>query len=350
MSDTTIKELLEAGVHFGHQTSFWNPKMSPYIYGNRNHIHIIDIQKTIPMLKDACNYAEKIVSKGGNILFVGTKRAARDSIYNHASDCGMPYVNHRWLGGMLTNFNTVRQSIKRLKDLEVQVTRKDTGLTKKELLLMDRELGKLNASLGGIKDMKSLPSAIFIIDVGYENIAVGEAKKLGIPIIAVVDTNNSFDDIDYYFPGNYDAMRAIDLYCSSISNSIKKGLEFAKTNSPIPIEEELQKRAEKDQGTDKVHVKKKKVTKKIVKEDEEPNIQSKENLDETTSDEEEVNSTASDNETIDKKKKVITKKVTKKKSTVTKKTVTTKKVTAKKTVKKKVKKTTTKAVTKKKTK
>ena len=173
-------------------TSFWNPKMKPYIYGNRNHIHIIDIQKTVPMLNDACNFIEKIVSKGGNILFVGTKRAARDSVEKHATSCGMPYVSQRWLGGMLTNFSTVKQSIKRLKDLEIEVSKKDSDLTKKEQLMQQRELSKLNASLGGIKDMKKIPSALFVIDVGYENIAITEAKKLGIPVVAVVDTNNSF--------------------------------------------------------------------------------------------------------------------------------------------------------------
>ena len=219
MSETTIKELLEAGVHFGHQTSFWNPKMKPYIYGNRNHIHIIDIQKTVPMLNDACNFIEKIVSKGGNILFVGTKRAARDSVEKHATSCGMPYVSQRWLGGMLTNFSTVKQSIKRLKDLEIEVSKKDSDLTKKEQLMQQRELSKLNASLGGIKDMKKIPSALFVIDVGYENIAITEAKKLGIPVVAVVDTNNSFEEIDYFFPGNDDAIRAIDLYCSYIKRA-----------------------------------------------------------------------------------------------------------------------------------
>ena len=196
MSETTIKELLEAGVHFGHQTSFWNPKMKPYIYGNRNHIHIIDIQKTVPMLNDACNFIEKIVSEGGNILFVGTKRAARESVEKHATSCGMPYVSQRWLGGMLTNFSTVKQSIKRLKDLEIEVSKKDSDLTKKEQLMQQRELNKLNASLGGIKDMKKIPSALFVIDVGYENIAITEAKKLGIPVIAVVGTNNSFAEIE----------------------------------------------------------------------------------------------------------------------------------------------------------
>ena len=167
MTDITIPALLEAGVHFGHQTSYWNPKMAPYIYGNRNHIHIIDIQKTVPLMKEACAYAEKISSSGGKILFVGTKRAARDSISLTAKECNMPYVNHRWLGGMLTNFNTVRQSIKRLKSLEEESIKIDQELTKKEQLLQSREIEKLNNSLGGIKEMKSIPDALFIIDVGY---------------------------------------------------------------------------------------------------------------------------------------------------------------------------------------
>ena len=178
MKDLSIAAMLEAGVHFGHQTSFWNPKMAPFIYGNRNHIHIIDIQKTVPLMNDACTFVEKITSEGGKILFVGTKRAARDSISKYASSCNMPYVNHRWLGGMLTNFNTVRQSIKRLKALEEESIKENQELTKKEQLLQSREIEKLNNSLGGIKEMKSTPDAIFIIDVGYEDIAVKEAVKL----------------------------------------------------------------------------------------------------------------------------------------------------------------------------
>ena len=308
MSETTIKELLEAGVHFGHQTSFWNPKMKPYIYGNRNHIHIIDIQKTVPMLNDACNFIEKIVSKGGNILFVGTKRAARDSIEKHATSCGMPYVSQRWLGGMLTNFSTVKQSIKRLKDLEIEVSKKDSDLTKKEQLMQQRELNKLNASLGGIKDMKKIPSALFVIDVGYENIAITEAKKLGIPVIAVVDTNNSFEEIDYFFPGNDDAIRAIDLYCSYISQAISKGLEYAKTNSPVSIEDELISASKSSDKDEKVSVKRKKKVIKAVK-------------DNKTED------------SADTKKKEVVKKAVTKKATVKK--ATTKKKVAKKTTSKK---------------
>ena len=265
MTDITIPALLEAGVHFGHQTSFWNPKMSQYIYGNRNHIHIIDIQKTVPLLKDACAYAEKISSNGGKILFVGTKRAARDSISNAAKNCNMPYVNYRWLGGMLTNFNTVRQSIKRLKALEEDAAKQHQELTKKEQLLQSREIEKLNNSLGGIKEMKSIPDALFIIDVGYEDIAVKEAIKLNIPIIAVVDTNNSFENIDYFFPGNDDSMRAISLYCNQISSAIQKGQEFLKTKQPITSEEDVETMSVKNSSDKKVVVKKKKVaTKKAV--------------------------------------------------------------------------------------
>ncbi len=264
MTDITIPALLEAGVHFGHQTSYWNPKMAPYIYGNRNKIHIIDIQQTVPLMKEACSYAEKIASSGGKILFVGTKRAARDSVSSTASNCGMPYVNHRWLGGMLTNFNTVKQSIKRLKTLEEDSIKENQELTKKEQLLQSREIEKLNNSLGGIKDMKTIPDALFIIDVGYEDIAVKEAMKLNIPIIAVVDTNNSFDNIDYFFPGNDDSMRAIDLYCAEISNAIQKGQEFLKTQKPAVTKEELTVKSAKNSSDEKVIVKKKKIaTKKV---------------------------------------------------------------------------------------
>ena len=262
MTDITIPALLEAGVHFGHQTSYWNPKMAPYIYGNKNHIHIIDIQQTVPLMKEACAFAEKISSKGGKILFVGTKRAARDSISLAAQECNMPYVNHRWLGGMLTNFNTVRQSIKRLKSLEEDSEKSNQELTKKEQLLQSREIEKLNNSLGGIKDMKSIPDAIFVIDVGYEDIAVKEAMKLNIPIIAVVDTNNSFDNIDYFFPGNDDSMRAINLYCSEISKAVIKGQDYLKTQQPVVTEEEITSSSAKNSSDEKVVVKKKKAATK----------------------------------------------------------------------------------------
>jgi small subunit ribosomal protein S2 len=197
-------------------------------------------------------------------LFVGTKRAARDSISSTANECGMPYVNHRWLGGMLTNFNTVRQSIKRLKMLEEDSLKENQELTKKEQLLQSREIEKLNNSLGGIKEMKTIPDALFIIDVGYEDIAVKEALKLNIPIIAVVDTNNSFDNIDYFFPGNDDSMRAISLYCNEISNAVSKGKEFLKTQKPVVTEEEILAKSAKNSSDEKVVVKKKKTTSKKV--------------------------------------------------------------------------------------
>ena len=260
MTDITIPALLEAGVHFGHQTSFWNPKMAKYIYGNRNQIHIIDIQQTVPMMKEACAYAEKISAKGGKILFVGTKRAARDSVSTNATNCNMPFVNHRWLGGMLTNFNTVKQSIKRLKTLEEEALKENQELTKKEQLLQSREIDKLNNSLGGIKDMKTVPDALFVIDVGYEDIAIKEARKLNIPIIAVVDTNNSFDNIDYFFPGNDDSMRAIDLYCQEMSDAIQKGQEFLKTQKPEVTAKEMTASSAKNSSDEKVVVKKKKIT------------------------------------------------------------------------------------------
>ena len=224
MAKATMRQMLEAGIHFGHQTRFWNPKMAEYIFGDRNKIHIINLEKTLPMYHDALNAISKIASGNGKVMFVGTKRAARQIISEEAQRAGMPYVNHRWLGGMLTNFNTVRQSIRRLKDLEQMKT--DGGferLTKKEALNRTREMEKLEKTLGGIKDMNSLPDAIFVIDVGHEKIAVHEAHVLGIPVIGVVDTNNSPDDVDYVIPGNDDAIRAIKLYIEGVADSIIEG-------------------------------------------------------------------------------------------------------------------------------
>jgi len=221
MPQVTMRQMLEAGVHFGHQARFWNPKMAPYIFGERNKIHIINLETTLPMYTDATNFLGKLASGKGKILFVGTKRAARDSVKEHADRVGMPYVNHRWLGGMLTNFKTVKGSIKRLKELEAMAA--DGGfakVNKKEALMMTREQEKLERSLGGIKDMNGLPDAVFIIDVGHEKIAVSEARKLGIPIIGIVDTNTNPDGIDYVIPGNDDAMRAIQLYVRGAADSI----------------------------------------------------------------------------------------------------------------------------------
>ncbi|NOX08271.1 MAG: 30S ribosomal protein S2 [Gammaproteobacteria bacterium] len=221
MSNMTMRQMLEAGVHFGHQTRFWNPKMAPYIFGERSKIHIINLEKTLPLYKDAANFIGKLAAKGGTVLFVGTKRAARNVIREEAERCGMPYVNHRWLGGMLTNYKTVRQSINRLKDLEKM---SETGnfevANKKEGLMLQREMAKLNLSLGGIKNMKGIPDAMFVIDVGYENIAIAEARKLQIPVIGVVDTNNKPDYIDYVIPGNDDAIRSIQLYVSGIADAV----------------------------------------------------------------------------------------------------------------------------------
>jgi small subunit ribosomal protein S2 len=219
-----MRQLLEAGAHFGHRTRYWNPKMASYIFGHRNKIHIINLEQTLPLLREAHSYASRLAGNGGKILFVGTKRAAREAIEAEAIRCGMPFVSHRWLGGMLTNFKTVKQSIKRLTELEQMI---EDGsfqrLNKKEQLGLNRELGKLRRSLGGIKNMTSLPDALFVVDVGHENIAVLEARKLGIPVIGVVDTNNSPDGIACVIPGNDDAIRAIRVYAAVIAEAVIDG-------------------------------------------------------------------------------------------------------------------------------
>lgn len=224
----TMREMLEAGVHFGHQTRFWNPKMAPYIFGHRNKIHIINLEKTLEMYSEAMAYLRQLAARGGTILFVGTKRAAREIVAEEAQRCGMPYVDNRWLGGMLTNFKTVRSSLKRLKDMEALVA--DGGLermSKKEALMFTRELDKLNKSIGGIKDLNGLPDAIFLVDVGYHKIAVAEARSLGIPVVAVVDTNHSPDGIAYVIPGNDDSARAIALYMRGAADAVLEGREQA---------------------------------------------------------------------------------------------------------------------------
>ncbi len=221
MASVTMRQMLESGVHFGHQTRYWNPKMAEYIFGQRNKIHIINLEKTMPLFGDAMNFIGKLAAKGGKVMFVGTKRSARDTIREEGLRCGMPFVSHRWLGGMLTNFRTVKQSIRRLKELEAMIADGSVArLNKKEVLMLQREQDKLERSLGGIKDMVSLPDALFIIDVGHERIAVNEANKLGLPVLAVVDTNNSPDGVDYVIPGNDDAMRAIQLYVSAAADAI----------------------------------------------------------------------------------------------------------------------------------
>ncbi|MBT4385987.1 MAG: 30S ribosomal protein S2 [Betaproteobacteria bacterium] len=224
----TMREMLDAGVHFGHQTKFWNPKMAPFIFGHRNKIHIVNLEKTLAMYREAAKYAQQLSANKGKILFVGTKRQARDIIKEEAIRAGAPFVNHRWLGGMLTNYKTVKQSTKRLRDMEALVADgDDERMSKKESLFYQREIEKLDKSLGGIKDMSSLPDALFIVDVGYQKIAVEEANKLGIPIIGVVDTNHSPAGIDYVIPGNDDANKAIRLYARGIADAILAGREQA---------------------------------------------------------------------------------------------------------------------------
>ncbi len=219
----TMREMLEAGVHFGHQTRFWNPKMAPFIFGHRNKIHIINLEKTLPMFEEAQKFARQLASNRGTVLMVGTKRQAREFIAEQAQRAGMPYVDQRWLGGMLTNFKTVKTSIKRLKDMKAQ---QETGLdamSKKEQLMFTREIAKLERDIGGIQDMTALPDAIFVIDVGYHKIAISEAKKLGIPLIGVVDTNHNPEGIDHVIPGNDDSAKAVALYARGIADAILEG-------------------------------------------------------------------------------------------------------------------------------
>ncbi|MCX7693674.1 MAG: 30S ribosomal protein S2 [Tepidimonas taiwanensis] len=223
----TMRDMLEAGVHFGHQTRFWNPKMAPYIFGHRNRIHIINLERTLENFLDAVKFARQLAANRGTILFVGTKRQAREIIVEEATRAGMPYVEQRWLGGMLTNFKTVKSSIKRLKDMQAQ---KEAGLehmSKKEQLLFNRELEKLERDIGGIQDMNALPDAVFVIDVGYHKIAVAEAQKLGIPVIGVVDTNHSPEGIDYVIPGNDDSAKAVAIYARGIADAVLEGRNAA---------------------------------------------------------------------------------------------------------------------------
>ncbi|ACJ20626.1 SSU ribosomal protein S2P [Coxiella burnetii CbuK_Q154] len=222
MTDITMRQLLEAGVHFGHQTRYWNPKMAPYIYGARQKIHIINLEETLPAFRDALKFVKKVASKRGKVLFVGTKFAAREIVKEEATRCGMPYVDYRWLGGMLTNYKTIRQSIKRLKELEERLENEENlvGMTKKEILNLMREKEKLSANLAGIKNMGSLPDVLFVIDVEHERNAVQEANRLGITVLGIVDTNASPDNIDHVIPGNDDAIRAIRLYCKAIADTI----------------------------------------------------------------------------------------------------------------------------------
>jgi small subunit ribosomal protein S2 len=237
LPDFSMRQLLEAGVHFGHQTQRWNPRMAPYIYGDRNGIHIIDLTQTVPMLDAALNVVRETVAKGGRILFVGTKRQASQAIADAAERCAQYYMNHRWLGGTLTNWKTVSQSIQRLKAIDEQMAMGAEGLTKKERLGMERDQQKLNASLGGIREMGGLPDLLFVIDVGREDLAIQEAKKLGIPVVAVVDTNCSPDGVDYLIPGNDDAARAIALYCDLVSRAALDGMSAQMDAAGIDVGE-----------------------------------------------------------------------------------------------------------------
>jgi len=228
MPQITMRQMLEAGVHFGHQTRYWNPKMGPYIFGARGKIHIINLEKTVPLFNDAMNFISGMAQKRGTILFVGTKRSARDAIAEEAARCGMPYVSARWLGGMLTNFRTVKQSVARLKELEAAETDGTFAkLVKHEVLRLQREREKLEKSLGGIKNMNGLPDALFVVDIGHENIAVEEARKLGIPVVAVVDTNYNPELVDYAIPGNDDAIRAVQLYARAAADAVLEGKSAA---------------------------------------------------------------------------------------------------------------------------
>lgn len=268
MSKITMREMLEAGVHFGHQKRFWNPKMKQYIFGERHKIHIINLEKTLPLYEDAVNFLSKIVAKRGKVLFVGTKKAAQDAIKEEATRAGMPYVSNRWLGGMLTNYKTVRQSIKRLKDFEKM---REEGLferlVKKEALMREREIIKLEKSFGGIRNMNGLPDALFVIDSMHEKIAIDEARRLGIPIVCIVDSNSDPDGIDYVVPGNDDATRAIRLYLKGIVDAILVAKEHHKVDEKVDAHEHKEKKAAKAQPTVKTKAKAKvEVSEEVVEE------------------------------------------------------------------------------------
>ncbi|CAN5536505.1 30S ribosomal protein S2 [soil metagenome] len=219
----SMREMLEAGVHFGHQTRFWNPKMAPYLYGHRNKIHIINLEKTQPLFEEAMKFIRQLAARRGTVLMIGTKRQAREVIALEAKRAGMPYVDQRWLGGMMTNFKTVKGSLKKLKDMQAQVEAGTESMIKKEALLFQRDLTKLEKDIGGIQDMSALPDAMFVIDVGYHKIAVAEAKKLGIPVIGIVDSNHSPEGIDYVIPGNDDSSKAVALYAKAVADAVLEG-------------------------------------------------------------------------------------------------------------------------------
>ena len=343
MKDITMREMLEAGVHFGHQTRYWDPKMAPYIFGSRNKIHIINLEKSLPMARDAYAFIKAIIADGGKVLFVGTKRAARETVKSEAERCEMPYVNHRWLGGMLTNYKTIRQSVKRLKNLDKMTEEGGfEGLTKKEILGLTREAEKLEKSLGGIKDMGSIPDALFVVDVGHEEIAIREAKKLGIPVVGVVDSNCSPDLVDYVIPGNDDAIRAVSLYTSFMAEAVLDG----KASLPeVALSDDEFIELDEDGKPTKRNVKKNKISDKISSKKVKITSVKKSKIAQTSEkDTETLSKDSEENSQIEiAKKKVAKKKVTKKK--VAKKKVAKKKVAKKKVAKKKVAK---KKVTKKK--
>ena len=273
MANVTMRQMLEAGVHFGHQTRYWNPKMAPYILGARGKIHIINLEKSLPMLNDAMNFVSKLAARRGSIMFVGTKRAASKSIQEEAERCGMPYVSHRWLGGMLTNYRTIRASVKRLKQLEsMHEDGSVEHLVKKEVLQLTRERDKLERSLGGIKNMKNLPDAMFVVDVSHEDIAIKEARILGIPVVAVVDTNCSPEGIDYVIPGNDDAIRSIRLYAQLAAEAVLEGRASAPhvevDDEFVELDEEgnpIKRKAEKPKKEAKKPAKKKVSKKKVAR-------------------------------------------------------------------------------------
>ena len=244
----SMREMLEAGVHFGHQTRFWNPKMAPFIFGSRNKIHIINLEKSLPMFQDAAKFVKQLTANRGTILMVGTKRQAREIVATEARRAGVPFVDQRWLGGMLTNFKTVKTSIKRLKDMKAQQEGGLESMSKKEQLMFQREMDKLEKDIGGIQDMNSLPDAIFVIDVGFHKIAVSEAKKLGIPLVGVVDSNHSPEGIDYVIPGNDDSAKAVQLYARGIADAVLEGRSSAANDVVRAVSEGSDEFVEVEEG------------------------------------------------------------------------------------------------------
>jgi small subunit ribosomal protein S2 len=244
----SMREMLEAGVHFGHQTRFWNPKMAPFIFGHRNKIHIINLEKSLPMFQDATKFVKQLSANRGTILMVGTKRQAREIVATEARRAGVPFVDQRWLGGMLTNFKTVKTSIKRLKDMKAQQEAGLESMSKKEQLMFQREMEKLERDIGGIQDMNSLPDAIFVIDVGFHKIAVSEAKKLGIPLVGVVDSNHSPEGIDYVIPGNDDSAKAVTLYARGIADAVIEGRSSAASDVVRAVKEGSDEFVEVEEG------------------------------------------------------------------------------------------------------